>query len=107
VSDRLVIFLSKLAVQLFVLPAYLLECISPDDSDKDNTENPTITANVYSIWSFAWLTPLMKKGSKEFVTESDLPALLPRDESEKLGQDLQGVLEKRLVRCWMEEYYVI
>ncbi|KAG1731999.1 P-loop containing nucleoside triphosphate hydrolase protein [Suillus paluster] len=88
------VILSKWAVELFALPAYALECISPDDSVKDNTENPTITANVYSMCSFAWLTPLMKKGSKEFITEDDLPALLPRDESENLGKDLQSSLEK-------------
>jgi ATP-binding cassette subfamily C (CFTR/MRP) protein 1 len=94
-SGRLFVFLSKWAVELFALPAYVLECISPDDSDKDNTESPIVTANVYSVWSFAWLTPLMKKGSKKFITENDLPALLPRDESEKLGQDLQSSLEKQ------------
>lgn len=95
VSGKLFVFLSKWAVEFFALPAYLLECISPDDSDKDNTESPVITANVYSLWSFAWLTPLMQKGSKEFIKEDDLPALLPRDESEKLGQDLQSALEKQ------------
>ncbi|OJA12951.1 hypothetical protein AZE42_07484 [Rhizopogon vesiculosus] len=94
VPGKLFVFLSKWAVQLFALPAYALECISPDDLDRNNTESPIITANVYSIWSFAWLTPLMEKGSKEFVTEDDLPALLPRDESEKLGQDLKTALEK-------------
>jgi ABC-type multidrug transport system fused ATPase/permease subunit len=36
----------------------------------------------------------MQKGSKEFITENDLPALLPRDESENLGNDLQSALEK-------------
>ncbi|KAG0695819.1 P-loop containing nucleoside triphosphate hydrolase protein [Suillus ampliporus] len=94
ISKGLFVVLSKWAVELFALPAYALECISPDDSVKDNTESPMITANVYSIWSFTWLTPLMKKGSKEFITEDDLPALLPRDESENLSKDLQSALEK-------------
>ncbi|KAG1776029.1 P-loop containing nucleoside triphosphate hydrolase protein [Suillus placidus] len=94
VSEEFFVILSKWAVELFALPAYALECISPDDSVKDNTESPVVTANAYSIWSFAWLTPLMQKGSKEFITENDLPALLPRDESENLGNDLQSALEK-------------
>ncbi|KAG1740326.1 P-loop containing nucleoside triphosphate hydrolase protein [Suillus lakei] len=94
VPKGLFVILSKWAVELFALAAYALECISPDDSVKDNTESPVVTANTYSIWSFAWLTPLMKKGSKEFITENDLPALLPRDESENLGNDLQSALEK-------------
>ncbi|KAG1817496.1 P-loop containing nucleoside triphosphate hydrolase protein [Suillus subaureus] len=94
VSKALFVVLSKWAVELFSLPAYVLECVSPDDLVNDNTESPVVTANVYSIWSFAWLTPLMQKGSKEFITENDLPALLPRDESENLGNDLQSALEK-------------
>ncbi|KAG1786323.1 P-loop containing nucleoside triphosphate hydrolase protein [Suillus plorans] len=93
-SKGLFVVLSKWAVELFSLPAYALECVSPDDSVQDNTESPIVTANVYSIWSFAWLTPLMQKGSKEFITENDLPALLPRDESENLGNDLENALEK-------------
>ncbi|KAG2112527.1 P-loop containing nucleoside triphosphate hydrolase protein [Suillus clintonianus] len=94
VSHDLFEILSKWAVELFALPAYALECISPDDSVKDNSESPVVTANVYSIWSFSWLTSLMKKGSKEIITENDLPALLPRDESENLGNDLQSALDK-------------
>ena len=34
------------------------QCISPDDNLDPNTENPTFMANVFSIWSFAWLTSL-------------------------------------------------
>ncbi|KAG1838637.1 P-loop containing nucleoside triphosphate hydrolase protein [Suillus subalutaceus] len=94
ISKGLFVVLSKWAVELFSFPAYVLECVSPDDSVNDNTESPVVTANVYSIWSFAWLTPLMQKGSKEFITENDLPALLPRDESENLGNDLQSALDK-------------
>ncbi|KAG2035311.1 P-loop containing nucleoside triphosphate hydrolase protein [Suillus americanus] len=94
VSKVLFVVLSKWAVELFAIPAYVLECVSPDDSVNDNTESPVVTANVYGIWSFAWLTPLMQKGSKEFITENDLPALLPRDESENLGNDLQSALDK-------------
>jgi hypothetical protein len=41
-----------------------------------------------------------EKGSKKFITENDLPALLPRDESKKLGQDLQSSLEKQRVSYW-------
>ncbi|KIJ59434.1 hypothetical protein HYDPIDRAFT_118534 [Hydnomerulius pinastri MD-312] len=81
-------------VQLLGLASFALECISPDDSADSNTENPTITANIFSICSFAWLTPLMRKGSQVIITEDDLPVLLPRDESAKLGDDLQSALDK-------------
>jgi ATP-binding cassette subfamily C (CFTR/MRP) protein 1 len=54
-----------------------------------------LTANIFSIWSFGWLTPLLRKGSQVVVTEDDLPALAPRDESANLGSDLQCAIEKQ------------
>ncbi|KAF8844780.1 P-loop containing nucleoside triphosphate hydrolase protein [Paxillus ammoniavirescens] len=84
----------KWATLFLGLCSFALECISPDDSADSNTENPTITANVFSIWSFAWLTPLLKKGSQVIITEGDLPVLVPRDVSANLGNDLQRAMEK-------------
>ncbi|KIK17829.1 hypothetical protein PISMIDRAFT_110603 [Pisolithus microcarpus 441] len=71
-----------------------LECRSPDDSMSSDTEHPTITANIYSIWSFSWLTPLLRKGVNVPITEDDLPCLVPSDESEKLGESLHHALAK-------------
>lgn len=88
----------KWAVLFLGLLSFALECISPDDTPHSNTENPTLTANIFSIWSFAWLTPLLRKGSQVVITEDDLPALVPRDESANLGSDLQHALEKQCVR---------
>jgi len=31
-----------------------------EEIGKKGKENPVITANVYSRWSFGWMTPLMK-----------------------------------------------
>ncbi|KAH7902881.1 hypothetical protein BJ138DRAFT_1021414, partial [Hygrophoropsis aurantiaca] len=36
----------------------------------------------------------MKQGSKTYITEDDLPSLVPSDESEKLGNDLDKALSK-------------
>jgi ATP-binding cassette subfamily C (CFTR/MRP) protein 1 len=85
----------KWAVVFLGLLSFGLECISPDDTHDSNTENPTLTANIFSMWSFAWLTPLLRKGSQVVVTEDDLPALVPRDESANLGNDLQCAIEKQ------------
>ncbi|KAF8735100.1 hypothetical protein AX14_002716 [Amanita brunnescens Koide BX004] len=57
-------------------------------------EHPLLTANMFSIWTFGWMTPLMKKGVSQFITEDDLPLLKPADESQKLGTDLQAALKK-------------
>ncbi|KAF8548045.1 P-loop containing nucleoside triphosphate hydrolase protein [Imleria badia] len=84
----------KWAVLCLGLLSFALECTSPDDTPHSNAENPTLTANIFSIWSFAWLTPLLRKGSQVVITEDDLPALVPRDESANLGTDLQRILEE-------------
>jgi ATP-binding cassette subfamily C (CFTR/MRP) protein 1 len=52
-------------------------------------ENPILTANVYSRWLFVYMTPLMAKGAREYITERDLPPLVNEDESAKLGEDLR------------------
>lgn len=85
----------KCAILFLGLLSFALECTSPDDIPHSNTENPTLTANIFSIWSFGWLTPLLHKGSQVVVTEDDLPALVSRDESANLGDDLQRAIEKQ------------
>lgn len=40
------------------------------------------------------MTPLMKKGVKQYITEQDLPALVPSDESQNLGKDLENSMAK-------------
>ncbi|KAL4067103.1 P-loop containing nucleoside triphosphate hydrolase protein [Scleroderma yunnanense] len=91
--DRLVLGL-KWTVELLGLLSLVLECISPDDSPKSVEEYPTIRANIYSKWSFGWLTPLLSKGVKTPITEEDLPSLAPSEESTKLGDQLERALAK-------------
>ncbi|KAH7888221.1 P-loop containing nucleoside triphosphate hydrolase protein, partial [Phlebopus sp. FC_14] len=92
--EDLFLFAFKWVVQVLGLLSFALECISPDDSAESDTESPTLKANVFSLWSFSWLTPLMKKGSQTIITENDLPALVSRNESAALGDDLQSALDK-------------
>lgn len=75
--------------------AFALECLGPefraepDDKPRSNPESPLLTANIFSVWTFGWLTPLMKKGAGQFITEDDLPELVPADEAANVGQKLQ------------------
>lgn len=92
--DSLVLGLKWTVVGIGLLSC-VLECISPDDSPVDSLEHPIIRANVYSIWSFSWLTPLLSKGARVTITQEDLPALVPREESERLGDDLERALKKQ------------
>lgn len=47
-----------------------------------------------AIQTFGWMTTLMAKGASKFITEDDLPSLVPSDESENLGNRLQKYLIK-------------
>jgi len=81
--------------------AFALECLGPefraepDDKPRSNPESPLLTANIFSVWTFGWLTPLMRKGARQFVTEDDLPELVPADEAVNVGQKLQCNMKKQ------------
>lgn len=95
--EVLAIFVSKSAVVVFGLASFGLECLGPERVDPFGHENPITTANIFSRWTFGWMTPLMKKGATAYITENDLPSLLSQDESAKLGNDLKKALNKRCV----------
>ena len=99
---RLVIIL-KAAVAGCGLLALVLECLGSEFAAEDcpetyhngHVESPLLTANVYSIWTFSWMSDLMKKGAKKYITEDDLPSLVPKDESANLGKGLQASMKKQ------------
>ncbi|KAF8271622.1 metal resistance protein YCF1 [Lactarius quietus] len=89
------VFALRWAIGALGLIAFALEslgpeyCAEPDSTPRLNPESPLLTANIFSVWTFGWLTPLMKRGAKQFITEDDLPELVAEDEASKLGQSLQ------------------
>jgi ATP-binding cassette subfamily C (CFTR/MRP) protein 1 len=109
--DRFLVILSlKCATLGLAAVAFGFECKGPEF--EDNFDSPILTANVYSIWvtilinnhrngviiilqSFSWMSPLVKKGAIQFITEDDLPPLKPTDESYNLGEDLKQALKNR------------
>ncbi|KAJ7043446.1 P-loop containing nucleoside triphosphate hydrolase protein [Mycena alexandri] len=94
---RLLLIL-KGSVVVLGLISFALECVGPEiglpEDEKSTQENPILTANIFSRWSFGWMTGLMEKGARQFITEDDLPSLLPSDESENLGSRLEKYLLK-------------
>jgi hypothetical protein len=84
----------RCAVVALGVVSFALECLGPEQSDASKHENPVITANIFSIWTFGWMTPLMEKGALEYITENDLPNLRPKDAATKLGDDLKKALDK-------------
>ncbi|KAG6889968.1 hypothetical protein C0992_003448 [Termitomyces sp. T32_za158] len=100
VDDGHVILVLKSVVGALGLVSFALEIFGPEYDvestlgDKLHMESPLNTANIFSIWTFRWMTSLMKKGASQYITETDLPSLQLHDESEKLGKDLKNALEK-------------
>ncbi|KAF8527278.1 P-loop containing nucleoside triphosphate hydrolase protein [Gautieria morchelliformis] len=91
------------AAAAFGAVSFMLELMGPElagDADeyeeigKVENESPIVRANIYSRWSFGWMTPLMKLGSSKFLTEDDMYTLLPADESATLGARLQSAMER-------------
>ena len=90
------------AVVLFGLFSFALELIAPEfgpdlgrDVDETDVANPLLSANVSSRWSFSHMTPMLEKGSKEYITDKDLPSLLKQDQAAELSQKLTAALAKR------------
>lgn len=85
--------------------AFGLECFGseftaedcPEVLVKGHVESPLLTANLFSMWTFAWMSSLMKKGAQKYITEDDLPSLIPKDESTNLGKALQDSMKKQYV----------
>lgn len=65
------------------------------DALGDEDECPIEYADVFSILTFNWMTPMMKYGYKEFLTQDDLWNLRKRDTTKTTG----GILEK----TWADE----
>lgn len=86
-------------VGLLGLLDFVLECACPEIGldESEVSENPILRANVFSIWTFSWMTPLLKKGASRFITEDDLPPLVPRDEAAQLAKRLEHALQKQYV----------
>lgn len=90
------------AVVVFGLFAFGLELFAPkfepdlsEEIDETDVENPLISANVFSRWSFSYMTPILKKGSQDYITDKDLPSLLKQDRAAELSQRLTAALAKR------------
>ncbi len=52
----------------------------------DEEECPAEYATVFSLLTFSWMTPLMKYGYKQFLTEDDLWGLVAKDRTNSTGK---------------------
>ena len=102
ISGVIVPLALRSAVAVFGLFSFALELFAPkfeadlgEEIDETYVDNPITSANILSRWSFSYVTPLLKNGSKEYITDKDLPSLLKQDQATELDQKLAAALAKR------------
>ncbi|KAH8929539.1 hypothetical protein BT69DRAFT_1307047 [Atractiella rhizophila] len=105
---HLILLTLTLISLLFV---FYLECLGPSatncrsnedgkirlaDDGTEEIECPVLEANIFSVLTFNWLTPLMKLGKSKFLEETDLWALPEEDRSDALAGRLRYFWEKQM-----------
>lgn len=76
------------------ISAFLVEWLWPRQDARDGYEAieeeeecPVEYATIFSRLTFDWMTPMMKRGYKVFLTENDLWGLAKSDQTKKTGAD--------------------
>ncbi|KAK3829900.1 MAG: ATP-binding cassette transporter 1 [Linnemannia elongata] len=79
---------------------FVLECFSKDAGvqlgDDSFEKCPEDDANIFSIASFHWVTPLMRKGYAKPLTMNDLWGLRKEDQSKNVSDTFASAWEKEL-----------
>lgn len=93
-----------LAAAELVLEWLVPKRLSAYDALGDEFECPYEYANVFSILTFSWMTPLMKYGYKHFLTQDDLWNLRKKDTTKECGAAFRKAwdveLQKKRPSLW-------
>lgn len=109
-QDRLPYFISfnisvGLALLEFVLEYFVPKKQSAYDALGDEDECPYEYADIFSVLTFSWMTPMMKYGYKNFLTQDDLWNLRRRDTTRVTGEYLEKTwayeLRKKRPSLWI------
>jgi ATP-binding cassette subfamily C (CFTR/MRP) protein 1 len=94
-----------LATAAFVLEWLVPKRLSDYDALGDDDECPYEYADIFSVLTFSWMTPLMKRGYKTFLTQDDLWNLRKRDSTRATADRFQTAwdyeLEKKSPSLWL------
>ncbi|EPS42616.1 hypothetical protein H072_3436 [Dactylellina haptotyla CBS 200.50] len=86
----------------FIVTVFVLEWVGPKPKhayDAIEDENcPIAESNIFSILTFGWMTPLMQKGYKNFLTADDLWDMRDEDSTHTNGYILEDTWEKELLK---------
>ncbi|KAI9812228.1 MAG: hypothetical protein M1826_002937 [Phylliscum demangeonii] len=94
----------------FATLEFLLEWLVPKKQSSyhalgDEDECPVEYATIFSKLSFSWMTPLMKRGYRQFLTEDDLWNLRSSDTARVTGEQFERAwqieLEKKQPSLWI------
>ncbi len=66
-----------------------------DFTEKRRVENPELKANPISKFLFLWITPLLRKGTKQTLSIDDLYDRLPEDDASTLGDKMQRLYKNK------------
>ena len=94
-----------LAILEFGLEYLVKKRQSAYDALGDEDECPIEYADIFSVLTFGWMTPMMKYGYREFLTQDDLWNLRERDSTRSAGAILEQTwadeLEKKSPSLWI------
>lgn len=94
-----------LALLEFILEYFVPKKQSAYDALGDEDECPYEYADIFSILTFSWMTPMMKFGYKNYLSQDDLWNLRRRDTTRATGGNLrehwEHELEKKKPSLWM------
>jgi ABC-type multidrug transport system fused ATPase/permease subunit len=98
-----------LAVLEFALEWLVPKRLSDYDALGDDDECPYEYADIFSVLTFSWMTPLMKRGYKTFLTQDDLWNLRKRDATRAtanaFGSAWDHELEKKHPSLWLAMFH--
>ncbi|KAA1102965.1 hypothetical protein PGT21_001583 [Puccinia graminis f. sp. tritici] len=69
------------------------------DQAYHRSESPLIYANVFSRLTFGWMTPMMKLGKSQYLTEDDLWMLPREDQTDALTNRLHQTWRRQISRA--------
>jgi ATP-binding cassette subfamily C (CFTR/MRP) protein 1 len=94
-----------LAVVEFALEWLVPKRLSDYDALGDDDECPYEYADVFSVLTFGWMTPLMKRGYNHFLTQDDLWNLRKRDTTKHTAETFEAAwsveTEKKHPSLWI------
>lgn len=109
-KTRLPFFVTFCLILLLAIIEFVLEYFVPKRQSAYDTlgaedECPIEYADIFSILTFSWMTPMMRFGYKNYLTQDDLWNLRRRDTTKVTGESLRDSweieLEKKKPSLWI------